>query len=68
MKFSEYQRSRSLTLIKGHSYFNVKTCFSQKQLGEVHMKAKGRMEMKIYTNELRHLTSMAAMSISGKGL
>ena len=26
-------QGHSLTLVKGHSDFNVKTCFSQKQLG-----------------------------------
>ena len=31
------------------------------------MKAQGRMEMKIYTNELGHMT-MAAMPIYGKNL
>ena len=50
MKLKEYQRSmlffdfgqvrikgqiHSLTLVKGHSYFKVKTCFSQKQLGDL---------------------------------
>ena len=36
-------QGHSLTLVKGHSDFKVKTCFSQKQLGDletkVHMKA-----------------------------
>ena len=32
------------------------------------MKALGRMEIKIYTNELGHMTSMAAMPIYGKNL
>ena len=36
MKLSEYQRS--LTLVKGHSDFNVKTCFSQKLLGDLEPK------------------------------
>ena len=36
MKLSEYQRSRSfLTLVKDHSDFKVKTCFLQKQLGDL---------------------------------
>ena len=36
MKLSEYQRSRSfLTLVKDHSDFKVKTCFSQKHLGDL---------------------------------
>ena len=60
----------SLTLVKDHSHFKVKTCFSRKQLGDfgtkVHMKAYGRMGMKIYINELCHMTKMAAMPIYGK--
>ena len=32
------------------------------------MKAKVRMGMKIYTNELGHMTSMATMPIYGKNL
>ena len=32
------------------------------------MKAYGRMRMKIYTNELGHMTKMAAMPIYGKNL
>ena len=33
MKLNEYQRSRSFfDLVKGHSDFNVKTCFFQIQL------------------------------------
>ena len=31
-------QGHSLTLIKGHSDFNVKTCFSQKQLGDLEPK------------------------------
>ena len=31
----------------------------------VHMKAQGRMGMKIYINELGHITNMAAMPIYG---
>ena len=56
--------------IKGHSDFKVKTCFSQKQLGdlELHMKAEVRKGMKIYTNELGHMTNMATMPIYGKNL
>ena len=65
-------QGHSLTLVKGHSDFNVKICFSQKQLGnlerKIHMKAWGRKGMKIYTNELGHMTNMAAMPIYGKNL
>ena len=32
------------------------------------MKAWGRMEMKIYINELGHMTNMATMPIYGKNL
>ena len=35
---------------------------------KVHMKAWGRMGMKIYTNELGHMTNMAAMPIYSKNL
>ena len=62
-------QGHSLTLIKGHSDFKVKTCFSQKQLGvgtKIHMKALRGIGMKIYTNELGHMTDMAAMPIYGK--
>ena len=62
----------SLTLVKGHSDFKVKTVFFPKTVGqygtEVHMKAWGGIGMKIYTNELGHMTNMAAMPIYGKNL
>ena len=65
-------QGHSLTLIKGHSDFKVKPCFSQKTVGsfgtKIHMKALGRIGMKIYTNELGHMTNMAAMPIYGKNL
>ena len=65
-------QGHSLTLIKDHSDFKVKTCFSQKQLGDlepkVHMKAYGRMGMKIYINELGHMIKMTDMPIYGKKL
>ena len=35
---------------------------------KVHMKAWGRMGMKIYTNEFGHMTNMAAMPIYSKNL
>ena len=31
-------QGRSLTLVKGHSDFKVKTCFSEKQLGDLEPK------------------------------
>ena len=45
-----------LTLAKGHSDLRVKACVSQKETVEsfgtkFHMKAYGRMGMKIHTNE-----------------
>ena len=65
-------QGHSLTLIKGHSDFNVKTVFSQKQLGDLKPKFKGKLEgeieMKIYTNKMGHMTKMAAMPIYGKNL
>ena len=39
MKLSEYKgQGHSLTLVKGHSDFKVKTCFTQKQLGDLEPK------------------------------
>ena len=36
---NEYQsQGHSLTLVKGHSEFKVKTCFSHKQLGDLEPK------------------------------
>ena len=35
---------------------------------KIHMKALGRIGMKIYTNELSHINNMAAMPIYGKSL
>ena len=65
-------QGHSLILVKDHSDFKVKTSFSQKQSGDlelkIHMKALGRIEIKNYTNELGHMTSMAAMPIYCKNL
>ena len=66
-------QGHSLTLVKGLSDFKIKTCFSQKQLGNLEpkliiMKAYGRNGMKIYTNDMGHMTNMAAMPIYGKNL
>ena len=65
-------QSHSLTLVKDHSDFKVKTCLSQKTVGrvgtKVHIKALGRLGMKIYTNKLGHMTNMAAMPIYGENL
>ena len=49
-----------LILVRDHSDFKVKT--------KVHMKAYGRMGMKIYINEFGHMIKMAAMFIYGKKL
>ena len=69
MKLGECQgQGHSLTLIKGHSDFKVKTCFLQKQLSHLEQKFKGRMGVKIYTNELGYMTNMATMPIYGKSL
>ena len=54
-------QGHSLTLVKGHSDFEFKTCFSQKQLGHLEPKI-------FYTNELGHLTNMTPMPIYGKNL
>ena len=63
-------QGHSLTLVKGHSYFNVKTSFFSKTVGrfgtKIHMKVWGRKGIKIYTIELGHMTNMAAMPIYGK--
>ena len=37
-------------------------------MNKIYMKAWGRIGMKIYTNELGHMTNMAAMPIYGKNL
>ena len=59
MKLSEYQRSRSF-------FFLSKTV---RRFGtKVHMKAWRGIGMKIYTNELGHMTNMAPMPIYGKNL
>ena len=63
-------QGHSLTLVKDHSDFKVKTCFSQKQFlrfgTKANMKAKGRIKIKICINELDHMTNMAIMPIYGK--
>ena len=64
-------QGHSLTLVKGHSDFKVKTCFSQKraiwnQSSYESLRENGNK--KIYTNELGHMTNMATMPIYGKNL
>ena len=73
MKFSEYQRSRSFFDLGQRSLrFQSKNLFFTETVGRLgtkaHMKTYVRMGMKIYTNELGHITSMATMPIYGKNL
>ena len=75
MKLIEYQRSRSFFDLGQMSLktSKLKLFFYQKQLvgrfgTKVHMKAGGGLGMKIYTNELGHMTNMAPMPIYGKNL
>ena len=73
MKLSEYQRSRSFfDLVQRSLRFQSSNLFFSKTVGRVetkiHMKGLGRIGMKIYTNELGHMTDMAAMPIYGKNL
>ena len=47
MELSEFNikgQGHILTLIEGHSDFNVKTCFSQKQLGDLEPKFIWKLE------------------------
>ena len=57
-------QGHSLIFAKGHSDFKIKF-FSQKLLGHLKPKSEAyeRMRMKIYTNELHHMTKIAAMPI-----
>ena len=73
MELSEYQRSRSFFDFGQRSLrFQSLNLFFTETVGQfgtkAHMKAKVRMGMKIYTNELGHMTSMATMPIYGKNL
>ena len=55
-------QGHSLTLVKSHSDFKVKTCFFfAETVGPFGIK-------EIYTNELGHMAKMAAMPIYGKNL
>ena len=64
-------QGHSLTLVKGHSDFKVKTCFSQKQLGDLEpefiWKLKGKWDRK-FIQMSWVITNMAALSIYGKNL
>ena len=73
LKLGEYQRSRSFFDLGQKSLrFQSKNLFFSKTVWrfrtKVHMKAWRRIGMKINTNELGHMTNMAAMSIYGKNL
>ena len=73
MKLSEYQRSRSFFDLGQRSLrFQSSNLFFTETVGrfgtKAHMKALVSMGMKIYTNELGHMTNMAAMPICGKNL
>ena len=63
-------QGHSLTLIKGHSDFNVKTCFSQKQFAIWNQSAyeslRENRNENLNKNEFGHMTNMAAMPIYGK--
>ena len=62
----------SLTLVKGYSDFKVKTCFSQKQFGDLEpkliWKLKGEWEWKFIQMSWGYITNMAAMPIYDKNL
>ena len=73
MKLSEYQESRSFFDLgqKSLRFQSSNLFFTEtvERFGtKAHMKAEGRMRIKIYTNELGHMTNMAAMPICGKNL
>ena len=73
MKLSENQRSKSFFDLGQRSpRFQCLNLFFSKTVGrfgtKVHMKALERIGMKIYTNELGHMTNMAAMPIYGQNL
>ena len=65
-------QGHNLTLAKGHSDFKIKTLFFSGTVGSVrtkfHLKAYGRIGMKIDINELGHVTKMTAMRIFCKNL
>ena len=73
MKLSEFQRSRSFFDLDQRSLrFQYKKLFFSKTVKrfgtKVQMKAGGRMGMKIYTNELGHMTKVAYMVKTLKNL
>ena len=67
MKLSEYQRSRSFF----DPGWKLKLVFLRNSWviwNQIHVKAHGKMGMKIYTIELGHMTKIATMPIYGKNL
>ena len=73
MKLNEYQRSMSFFDLDQRSLrFQSLNLLFSKTAGrfetKVHIKACGRIGMKIYTIELGHMTNMAAMPIHNKTL
>ena len=69
---NDYQsQGHSLTLVKGHSHFKVKTCFlinSWAIWNRNSYESLRENRNEIYTNELGHMTNMAAMPEYGKNL
>ena len=65
-------QGHSLTLVKDHLDFKVKTCFSQKQFCDLEPKFNESLREigneNLYINVLGHMTNMAAMPIYGKNL
>ena len=73
MTLNEYQRLRLFFDLDQRSLrfqsWNLFLTETVWQFGtKIHMKAWGKIGMKIYTNELGHMTNMAAMPIYGKNL
>ena len=73
MKLSEYQRSMSFFDLGQRSLrFQSLNLFFAETVGrfgtKAHMKAYGRIGMRIYTNELGYMTNMATTPIYGKNL
>ena len=72
MKLSECQRSRPFFDLGQRLLRFQINLFLAETVGrfgtKAHMKAYGRMGLKIYTNELGHMTNMATMPIYGKNL
>ena len=64
-------QGHSLTLVKGHSDFKVKLVYLKNSWAIWNQNSYESLRdnrMKIHTNELGHMTNMAAMPIYGKNL